>query len=82
MSEIRLVNLRKEFKDIVAVRDVTITFPTATVIRASIAASSSSDVSMIIFSPILATVTSTGKFWRGRRVVLFLNLSSPFFETV
>lgn len=31
MSEIRLVNLRKEFEDIVAVRDVTITFPTATV---------------------------------------------------
>ncbi|NIS79730.1 MAG: ATP-binding cassette domain-containing protein [Anaerolineales bacterium] len=31
MSEIRLENLRKEFHDIVAVRDVTITFPTATV---------------------------------------------------
>jgi ABC-type sugar transport system ATPase subunit len=31
MSEIRLVNLRKEFKDIVAVRDVTISFPTSTV---------------------------------------------------
>ncbi len=31
MSEIRLVNLRKEFKDLVAVRDVTITFPTSTV---------------------------------------------------
>lgn len=31
MSVIRLENLRKEFHDIVAVRDVTITFPTATV---------------------------------------------------
>jgi len=31
MSEIRLVNFRKEFKDVVAVRDVTITFPTSTV---------------------------------------------------
>ena len=31
MSEIRLVNLRKEFKDLVAVQDVTITFPTSTV---------------------------------------------------
>jgi ABC-type sugar transport system ATPase subunit len=31
MSQIHLVNLRKEFKDVVAVRDVTITFPTATV---------------------------------------------------
>ena len=31
MSEIRLVNLRKEFKDVIAVRDVTITFPTASV---------------------------------------------------
>ncbi len=31
MSEIRLVNLRKEFKDVIAVRDVTITFPTSSV---------------------------------------------------
>lgn len=31
MSEIRLVNLRKEFKDVIAVRDVTMTFPTSTV---------------------------------------------------
>ena len=31
MSEIRLVNLRKEFKDLVAVRDVTMTFPSSTV---------------------------------------------------
>ena len=31
MSEIRLVNLRKEFKELVAIRDITITFPTATV---------------------------------------------------
>jgi len=31
MSEIRLTNLRKEFKDVIAVRDVTITFPTSTV---------------------------------------------------
>src|SRR5689334_22334077 len=31
MSQIRLENLRKEFKDLVAVRDISITFPTATV---------------------------------------------------
>ncbi|PIE31866.1 sugar ABC transporter ATP-binding protein [candidate division KSB3 bacterium] len=31
MAEIRLENLRKEFKDLVAVQDVTITFPTSTV---------------------------------------------------
>ena len=31
MSEIRLVNLRKEFQDLVAVQDVTMTFPTSTV---------------------------------------------------
>lgn len=31
MAEIRLVNLRKEFKDVVAVQDVTMTFPTSTV---------------------------------------------------
>ncbi|MBW2057194.1 MAG: ABC transporter ATP-binding protein [Deltaproteobacteria bacterium] len=31
MSEIRLVDLRKEFDDVVAVRDVTITFPSGTV---------------------------------------------------
>jgi ABC-type sugar transport system ATPase subunit len=31
MSEIRLVNLRKEYKEVVAVRDVTMSFPTATV---------------------------------------------------
>ena len=31
MSEIRVVNLRKEFTDLVAVHDVTMTFPTATV---------------------------------------------------
>ena len=31
MSEIRLVNLRKEFKDVVAVNDVSITFPTSSV---------------------------------------------------
>ncbi|MBA7521841.1 Vitamin B12 import ATP-binding protein BtuD [subsurface metagenome] len=31
MPEIRIKNLCKEFKDVVAVRDVTITFPTATV---------------------------------------------------
>ncbi|MCL4554467.1 MAG: ABC transporter ATP-binding protein [Actinobacteria bacterium] len=31
MSEIRLVGLRKEFKDVIAVRDVTITFPTSSV---------------------------------------------------
>lgn len=30
MSEIRLVSLRKEFKEVVAVRDVTITFPSST----------------------------------------------------
>jgi ABC-type sugar transport system ATPase subunit len=31
MPEIRLVNVRKEFKEVVAVRDVTITFSTSTV---------------------------------------------------
>lgn len=31
MAEIRLENLRKEFGDLVAVRDITITFPTSTV---------------------------------------------------
>ncbi|MBD3306630.1 ATP-binding cassette domain-containing protein [candidate division KSB3 bacterium] len=31
MAEIRLVNVRKAFKDVVAVRDVTIAFPTSTV---------------------------------------------------
>jgi ABC-type sugar transport system ATPase subunit len=31
MSEIRLVNFRKEFKDVIAVQDVTITFPTSKV---------------------------------------------------
>jgi ABC-type sugar transport system ATPase subunit len=31
MSEIRIANLRKEYKDVVAVNDVTITFPSSTV---------------------------------------------------